>query len=396
MNTFFKLIDSHLENISTGHLLLELPDGTAKHYGDGSNPVTIKVNNPAFFQKVVLGGNVGMGEAWTDGDWDSDDLTGVLQLFINNISTLKKSGLTSALAKRAANVASHARNKNTKEGSRRNIHEHYDLGNDFYSLFLDRETMMYSSALFETPDESLPAAQQRKIHRLIELADIKPEHHVLEIGCGWGGFAIEAAKSTGCKVTGITISEEQFNYAKQRVAEEGLDGQIEILMCDYRDAQGTYDRIVSIEMLEAVGHQYYGTYLAACDRLLKPGGRVVLQVITIPDQRYDSYRKNPDWIQKYIFPGGMLPSLTELSKAMAKHTQFTVEHLDNIGVHYAETLRRWRHAFVEKREHLLELGYDETFQRKWIYYLCYCEAGFQTRFTNNLHLVLARPGEDIG
>jgi cyclopropane-fatty-acyl-phospholipid synthase len=253
--------------------------------------------------------------------------------------------------------------------------------------------MMYSAALFGREDEPLAAAQRRKIHRLADVADIRPHHHVLEIGCGWGGFAIEAAKHTGCRVTGITISEEQHRYAVERVKAEGLTGQVEIRLCDYRDMQGSFDRIVSIEMLEAVGHRYYGTFFRTCDRLLTPGGRIVLQVITIPDQRYDAYRRNPDWIQKHIFPGGMLPSLTALSKAMTRHSSLIIDQMDNIGIHYAETLRRWRRAFEANREPLLQLGYDETFQRKWIYYLCYCEAGFQTRFTNDLHLVLTRPAE---
>lgn len=391
MKPFFKLIDTHLQNIRIGHLVIRMPDGAEPHYGDDSEPRRIIVNHPRFFKELVLGGNIGFGESWTNNDWNSDDLTGVLELFIHNMSPLKKSGLSAAVARRFAHLIEHARNRNTKEGSKRNIHAHYDLGNDFYQLFLDNETMMYSAALFQSPDEPLSAAQKRKIHRLAELADIRAEHHVLEIGCGWGGFAIETARQTGCKVTGITISEEQFKFAKERVAQEGLENQVSIEMCDYRDLQGRFDRIVSIEMLEAVGHAFYGTFFNTCDRLLKPGGRVALQVITIPDQRYDSYRANPDWIQKHIFPGGMLPSLTELSKAMTQHSAFTVEHLDNIGVHYAETLRRWRYAFEAKKEQLLQLGYDETFQRKWIYYLCYCEAGFQTRFTNNLHLVLTRP-----
>lgn len=395
MKTYFDLIDGHLKNIATGHLVLELPNGAEKHYGDDSEPTRIKVNRDHFFAKLVLGGNIGMGEAWTDGDWDSDDPTGVLELLIHNIAALKKSGITAGLAKRMAHVVQHFQNRNTKEGSRRNIHAHYDLGNDFYSTFLDTETMMYSAAVFDSPNDSLPDAQRQKIHRLAGLAAIRPEHHVLEIGCGWGGFAIETAKKTGCRVTGITISEEQFQFARERVEAEGLTDQVSIEMCDYRDMQGTFDRIVSIEMLEAVGHQFYGTFFSTCDHLLKPGGRVVLQVITIPDQRYDAYRHNPDWIQKHIFPGGMLPSLTELSKAMTKDSAFTVEHLDNIGVDYAETLRRWRLAFTEKREELLAMGYDETFQRKWLYYLCYCEAGFQTRFTNCLHLSLARPAENI-
>lgn len=393
MSPYFKLIDRHLKNITRGHLVMVLPDGSEKHYGDDSSPKCIRVHRNGFFAKVVLGGNIGMGEAWMDGDWDCNDLPGTLELFIHNMDALKKSGITAGIAKRAAHLIHHFQNRNTKSGSRRNIHQHYDLGNDFYKTFLDHETMLYSSAVFEHSREPLANAQKRKIHRLAELADIRAEHHVLEIGCGWGGFAIETARQTGCRITGITLSEEQLKFARMRVAEEGLNDRIQIEMCDYRDVQGTYDRIVSIEMLEAVGHAYYGSFFAACDRAVKPGGRIALQVITIPDQRYDAYRANPDWIQKHIFPGGMLPSLTELSKAMIKHSEFTLEHLDNIGIHYAETLRRWRQAFEEKRETLLEMGYDEPFQRKWIYYLCYCEAGFQTRFINNLHLVLARPAE---
>lgn len=390
------LLDNHLKQITRGHLVIELPDGTENHYGDKTHEKRIKVTRYSFFSRLVFGGNIGLGEAWTDGDWDSDDLTGVLELFIHNMEALKKSGLTSAIAKRIVNVVGHAKNKNTKEGSRRNIHAHYDLGNEFYSLFLDEATMMYSCAIFQNPEDSLAEAQLNKIDRLIELADIRPEHHVLEIGCGWGGFAIEAARRTGCRITAITISKEQYDYAKKRVHSEGLENQIEILMVDYRDLEGQFDRIVSIEMLEAVGHAFYGTYLERCDHLLKPNGRVVLQVITIPDQRYDAYRANPDWIQKHIFPGGMLPSLTELSKAMTDHSHFTIEHLSNIGIDYAETLRRWRYAFEDRKQQLLDLGFDETFQRKWMYYLCYCEAGFQTRFTNTLHLVLTRPVECLG
>lgn len=393
MNAYFNLIHRHFKKITNGHLVVELPDGSEQHYGDDSAPRRIKVNRNSFFSSLVLGGNIGLGEAWTNGEWDSDDLTGVLELFIDNMAELRKSGITGGLAKRLVHLIQHVLRRNTRTGSRRNIHAHYDLGNAFYQSFLDQDTMMYSAALFQNTDIPLADAQRAKIHRLCELADIRAGHHVLEIGCGWGGFAIETAKRTGCRVTAITISEEQYRYAKERVNEEGLNGQVDIIMSDYRDVEGSFDRIVSIEMLEAVGHAYYGSFFNHCNRLLKPGGRVALQVITIPDQRYDAYRANPDWIQKHIFPGGMLPSLTELSKAMTKHSAFTVEHLSNIGVDYAETLRRWRAAFETNAGELQKLGYDETFQRKWIYYLCYCEAGFQTRFTNDLHLVLTRPEE---
>ncbi len=390
------IVDRQLAKIATGHLLAELPNGAEKHYGDpAAAPRRIKINRYRFFSRLVAGGNIGMGEAWMDEDWESDDLVGVLELLINNMESLKSTGLASGLVRRLQHLLGHTLNRNTATGSKRNIHAHYDLGNDFYRLFLDPETMMYSAAIFDAPDDPLATAQLRKIHRLIELAALRPEHHILEIGCGWGGFAIEAAKKTGCRVTAITISEEQFRFAKERVAAEQLEGLVDIVLSDYREMQGAFDRIVCVEMLEAVGHAYYGTFFAACDRLLKPGGRVVLQVICIPDQRYDAYRRNPDWIQRHIFPGGMLPSLTELCKAMTKHSRFTVEHLDNIGIHYAETLRRWRQAFEKSRAQLVKIGFDGFFQRKWIYYLCYCEAGFQTHFTNDLHLVLARPAEEI-
>lgn len=388
-----KLVDRQLARMRKGHLVVQLPDGSSVNYGDQSEAKTLIIKEYSFYTRLVTAGNIGMGEAWTDTDWDSDDLPGILQLFINNMEALKPTGLTTGVAKRFQHLLQHALNRNTITGSHRNIHAHYDMGNDFYQLFLDHETMMYSAGLFKSGDESLAQAQINKIHRLIDLAEIKRAHHVLEIGCGWGGFAIETAKRTGCRVTGITISEEQFRFASERVASEGLEGQVKIVFCDYRKMTGSFDRIVSIEMLEAVGHAYYGTFFATCDRLLKPGGRVVLQVIAIPDQRYDAYRRNPDWIQKHIFPGGMLPSLTELSKAMTGHSTFTVESLDNIGIHYAETLRHWRKSFEGEKEQLVKMGYDGTFQRKWIYYLCYCEAGFQTRFINNLHLVLTRPAE---
>ena len=385
------LILNHLTAIASGHLLLELPDGTAHHFGDDSKPLRLKINTDRFFTRLLYDGSLGFGEAWTAADCDTDQLTEILELFVRNMPRLEKRGFGSTLGKRLLHLIGHARNRNNETGSERNIRAHYDLGNDFYRLFLDAETMHYSCALFESPEQTLAAAQKAKLARIIELAQIGPEHHVLEIGCGWGGFAIEAARQTGCRVTGITLSREQHKWATARVAEAGLQDKVSIDLRDYRKMQGTYDRIVSIEMLEAVGHAYYGRYFAACDRLLKPEGRTVLQVITITDQRYSAYRSNPDWIQKHIFPGGMLPSLTELAKAMTTHSRLIIEHLDNIGPHYAETLRRWRKAFQQHSRELLEQGFDQTFQRKWLYYLSYCEAGFQTRYTNDLHLVLTRP-----
>lgn len=384
----FSLVDRLFGKISTGHLKLTLPDGTEKHYGDDSAPAHITVHRYDFFRRLVTDGDIGLGESWTAGDWTSDELPRVLELFVQNIAALQQGGRCTDIARRVFHFIQHALNRNTRAGSRRNIHAHYDIGNDLYNTFLDTETMAYSSALFQNADEPLADAQRRKIQRLAERAAITSAHHVLEIGCGWGGFAIETARRTGCRVTGITISEEQYRYARERVAAEKLEDRVEILLCDYRDVHGSFDRIVSIEMLEAVGHQYYGTFFKTCDRLLKPDGCAVLQVITIPDQRYNAYRRKPDWMQKHIFPGGMLPSLTALTKAMTNHSTFTIEKLDHIGIHYAETLRRWRRAFEDHKQILLQRGYDESFQRKWIYYFTYCEVGFQTRLINNLHLVI--------
>jgi cyclopropane-fatty-acyl-phospholipid synthase len=246
--------------------------------------------------------------------------------------------------------------------------------------------------MFAHPDQSLADAQQNKFRSLIRRAAIAETDHVLEIGCGWGGFAMEAARSTGCRVTGITLSKNQLAMAQERIRQAGLEERVTLRLTDYREIDGAYDKIVSVEMLEAVGHDHYGTFFAACDRLLKPGGRIVLQVITIPDQRYDAYRRTPDWIQKHIFPGGMLPSLTELTKAMTRDSRLIIEELNNIGPDYALTLRAWRQRLEQAREPLLRLGYEDAFIRQWQYYFAYCEAGFDAQVINDLQLVLRRPG----
>ena len=249
----------------------------------------------------------------------------------------------------------------------------------------------YSCGIFRSETENLEQAQRNKLWAMITKARIGAEDHVLEIGCGWGGFALEAVRETGCRVTGITLSKEQHAFACRRVAEAGLQDRITLLLRDYRHVEGRFDRIVSIEMLEAVGHKYFGDFFRCCDRLLKPKGLAVLQTITIPDHRYDRYRKGCDWIQKHIFPGGHLPSLGALCRAMAENSRFFVEHLENIGIHYARTLREWRLRFERNVDKVAELGFDRTFQRKWLYYLSFCEAAFGTRSLGNLQLVLTRP-----
>jgi cyclopropane-fatty-acyl-phospholipid synthase len=389
-----RVVFALLGRLVRGDLTLTLPDGATRSFGlpGTGRSLRIALHNHAFFARVLVSGDVGFGEAYAAGDWDCDDLTGLIRLLIDNADALDGGNVKHAWLGRLLTRARHGINRNTQVGSRRNIQAHYDLGNDFFAAFLDRETMAYSCALFAQPDQSLAEAQQNKLRTVIRRADIRAGDHVLEIGCGWGGFAIAAARATGCRVTGITLSVNQAQLTRERVRQAGLSDRIDIRIVDYRELDGRYDKIVSIEMLEAVGHRYYGAFFAACDRLLNPGGRVVLQVITIPDQRYDAYRRNPDWIQKHIFPGGMLPSLTALTRAITRHSPFVLEELENIGPHYAPTLKMWRERFTDARAELIRLGYGDELLRKWVYYLCYCEAGFAARALNDLQLVLRRPG----
>ena len=323
-------------------------------------------------------------------DWETPNLTSLLTLLINNMKYLQKSGINKGSIMRIVNIVNHNLNNNTRKQSIKNIHSHYDLGNDFYKLFLDNETMMYSSAIFKNNDEKLYQAQINKLNTLISLGELNSSDHILEIGSGWGGFAIQAAKTIGCKITTITISKEQFIFTKQKILDENVDHLVDIKLCDYRDISGSYDKIVSIEMLEAVGQKYYGTFFNKCNNLLKPNGKLILQVITIPDQRFQSYKKNPDWIQKHIFPGGILPSLYELTKAIKNSSELQVDQINNIGIHYAKTLHQWRFNFNQNKTSILSLGFNEIFLRKWNYYLSYCEAGFASKFINNLHIVIKK------
>ena len=393
INTFSKkIVLQQLANIKEGHLILNLPDQKQYVFGnsnDFNNIMYIKNND--FFRKIVFSGNIGMGESFMMNDWDTPDLTSLLTLFINNMKYLQKSGINKGSIMRLINLINHNLKDNSKSQSLKNIHAHYDLGNDFYKLFLDNETMMYSSAIFKKSDEKLHEAQINKLNALIFAGKINQSDHILEIGTGWGGFAIHAAKIVGCKVTTITISNEQFVYTKQKILYENVDHLVEVKLCDYRDISGSFDKIVSIEMLEAVGHKYYGTFFKKCSDLIKPNGKLILQVITIPDQRYRSYKTNPDFIQKHIFPGGILPSLYELTKAIKNSSNLKLDQVENIGVHYAKTLQIWRSKFNENKKSILNLGFDEMFIRKWNYYFSYCEAGFSSEFINDLHIIIKKP-----
>ncbi len=381
-----------LSRIRQGALTLRLPDGATRVFGDAqaASTATMSVHDYRFFRRLAFGADVGLGESYMAGEWDSPSVTDVLRVLIDNQEAIRGGSLMLAAAGRTLDSLRHFARENTLFGSRRNIREHYDLGNDFFRLFLD-DSMTYSCAIYRSEAESLGDAQRNKLQAIIEKARIGADDHVLEIGCGWGSLALEAARRTGCRVTGITLSKEQHALARERAAEAGLQDRVSILLQDYRHVEGRFDRIVSVEMLEAVGHRYFGDFFRNCDRLLKPDGLAVIQTITVPDHRYDQYRKGCDWIQKHIFPGGHLPSLGALCNAMAGSSRFVVEHLEDIGIHYAQTLRDWRLRFEQNLDRVAALGLDRTFQRKWIYYLSFCEAAFDTRSLGDLQLVLTRP-----
>ncbi|MCJ7499729.1 cyclopropane-fatty-acyl-phospholipid synthase family protein, partial [bacterium] len=332
------------------------------------------------------------GESYVAGDWMSDDLAGTLSLLAENLDEIKeRHHLLSALGRTFA-YTRHLLNPNTVKGSRRNIAAHYDLSNDFFALFLDR-SMTYSCGMYPGPDTTLRKAQELKLRTIIEMAGITSEDHVLEIGCGWGSFAIEAAGNTGCRVTGITISTQQLELARQRVRKAGLEDRVTLKLLDYRYLDGSYDKIISIEMLEAVGHGNLGKWFAICDRVLKPGGTGVFQVITIPHKRYGEYRRSSDWIRKHIFPGGHLPSLKAIRDAVERSSTLTTTKVESIGSHYVRTLKDWDVNLKENHEKARELGFDDIFLRKWEYYFAYCRAGFETGAIDDHQIVLEKPLE---
>jgi cyclopropane-fatty-acyl-phospholipid synthase len=385
-------IEAALSRIRIGCLVFTTPEGS-QTFGDpeAAFRARITVRDWAFFARVATDGDIGFGDAYMEGLWDSPDVTAVIRLMIDNVPHLQDRRLAPTLLHASLSRLAHLTRGNSLPGSKRNIRAHYDLSNAFFQTFLD-SSMMYSCGLYLDPSESLEQAQLNKLDAVIGKARLGPADHVLEIGCGWGHFAIRAAQTCGCRVTGLTLSQEQYALARERVNAAGLEGQVEILLQDYRTLVGTFDKIVSIEMLEAVGHRHLPTFFRRCDALLKPDGLAVLQVITIPDQRYEVYRKDCDWIRKHIFPGGHLPSLTALCAAMTRDSSFIVEDLDNIGVHYARTLADWKRRFTDHPENRAELDRRAEFHRKWLYYLCYCQAAFESRTLENLQLVLTRPG----
>jgi len=380
-----------LGRAKTGSLCMTLPDGSSMTLGEATsaNQAEMIVKDWRFFSRLVFGGDIGLGESYMDAEWDTPDLTKALAWFIRNWEAFfGRYERFEPLFDRLNRIL-YPISENTILGSRKNIVTHYDLGNEFFKVFLDR-SMTYSCARYLNEKDSLEQAQKNKLQAMIRKAGITGDDHVLEIGCGWGSFAVEAAKTTGCRLTGVTISDAQYEYARERIRREGLEDRVEIVLRDYREIKGTFDRIVSIEMLEAVGHKYFEKFFECCDRLLKPGGVLSLQFISIPDRRYEHYRKGHDWIRKHIFPGGELPSLAVVMKALAKQTCLNVQSVENIGPDYARTLRDWRTRFLAGIDRVVAQGFDHTFQLKWLYYLAGCEACFSTGYLGDLQMVMIK------
>eukprot|EP00913_Durusdinium_trenchii_P008880 g8346.t1 len=373
---------------------IRLPDGDDLFAaGDSTADLqsTLTVHHPRFYRRAVFGGSLGAAESYLDGDWSCDDLTALIRIFGRNLQLSDEldRGLP-RIGKAIARIA-HRFRANTRNGSRKNIQQHYDLSNDFFELFLD-ESMMYSCAYFEDAGVSLEAASTEKLERICRKLELSPRDHVVEIGTGWGGFAEYAAKNFGCRVTTTTISREQHEYARRRIAAAGLNDRVELLLEDYRDLTGRYDKLVSIEMIEAVGHEFLGTFFQKCGRLLHDDGLMLIQGITMSEQRYPQYLKSVDFIQRYIFPGGCLTTPKAMAEAAAGETDLRVTRMDDLSSHYAETLRRWRDRFFDRLDDVKALGFPERFVRMWNYYLCYCEAAFDERLTGLAQMVFAKPG----
>ena len=385
-----KLVLAKLKKLQQGKLTL-IENGISYYFGNaGSISATITVLDAHFYGEIAFGGSIGAGEAYMLNYWQADNLTNVIRLFAVNQSIMDTlEGGFEWLSKPILKIL-HYLNRNTTDGSRKNIAAHYDLGNDFFKLWLD-PSMMYSSAIFSPPNCSLEAASLKKLQVICDKLDLKPTDHVIEIGTGWGGFAIYAAKHYGCKVTTTTISKQQYDEAVLRVNAEHLNDKIILLLNDYRDLNGTYDKLVSIEMIEAVGHQFYDIYFKKCASLLKPEGLALIQAITIVDQRFDAAKNSVDFIQRYIFPGSNIPSVTALLSSMTKSSDFRLFDCEDIGPHYATTLRKWNENFFANIEAVRKLGYSEEFIKMWQFYLCYCEGGFAERALGDVHLLLAKP-----
>ena len=386
------LVWRSLKNLEDGRLVME-EGGERREFGrsgEGSLAATIEIHDPRFYRHLVFGGSLGAAEAYIRGYWTCDDLVRLVRIFSRNAAVA--SGLERGPARLLSLVAriAHGLNRDTPSGSRRNIAAHYDLGNDFFSLFLD-ETMAYSCAVFPQAESTLYQASVAKFDRICRKLELKAGDHVLEIGSGWGGFALHAAQKYGCRVTTTTISRKQHDYTRRQVESAGLAKRVRVLCKDYRALEGSFDKLVSIEMIEAVGHQYFDAYFRVCSERLKPHGMMLLQAIVIPDHRYGSYRRSADFIQRYIFPGGCLPSLGAICHSLGRMTDLQLFHLEDITPHYAETLALWRERFLANLDEVRSQGFADEFIRTWEFYFSYCEGGFRERVIGDVQILLTKP-----
>ena len=383
-----------MANMEVGSLTIH-EGGEVIRLGETGNPeephAEVHVHDPLAYRRILTGGSIAAGESYMLGDWSTPDLTEVTRLFSANMAMMEQMEAGQSWLVRMGLKIAHGLNRNTRDGSRKNISAHYDLGNDFFRLFLD-PTMMYSSALFRDATVSLEDASVAKLDEICRQLELQSGDHLLEIGTGWGGMAIHAAKNYGCRVTTTTISREQFDYATARVREEGLEEKVTVLCEDYRNLRGTFDKLVSIEMIEAVGHQFYSDYFRRCSRLLTPEGKMVIQAITITDQRYTQARDSVDFIKRYIFPGGCLPSIAVIADHLSKDTDMQMVHLRDITDDYALTLAHWRERFMAQLDAVRRQGFDSRFIRMWEFYLSYCEGGFRERIIGTVQLAFAKPG----
>ncbi|MFI8417593.1 class I SAM-dependent methyltransferase [Serratia sp. NPDC078593] len=374
------------------HGALIVREGTQTfHFGDpeASLVAEVTVLSPAIYWRLMTGGSLAAAEGWMDGEWETHQLTAVLQIIALNSQVLGRLENGFRLLGRPVERLRHWARRNVRHNARENISAHYDLGNAFYQQFLD-ENLLYSSALFTSPTQDLFSAQQEKMQRLCDQLALTADDHLLEIGTGWGALAEFAAQRYGCQVTTTTLSREQYDYAVARIARAGLQHRVKVLLSDYRDLTGQFDKLVSVEMIEAVGKSFLPTFFATCQARLRPGGKMAIQAITIQDQRYADYSKSVDFIQRYIFPGGFLPCITAMSQVMTRHTDFVIRNLFDMGADYARTLVHWRKRFEQAWPEIERLGFDERFRRMWLYYLGYCEAGFNARTISVVQITAER------
>lgn len=392
MNHLYKkIIHQRLSQIKDAHIIIKDGKSINKFGKPGNLSAKINILDTVFYKNIILGGTIGASESFIRGEWSSPNLTNVIRVLARNTEAQDKLENLFTLLSQPFLKVMHKLNENSVRGSKKNISRHYDLSNDFFSLFLDKN-MMYSSAIYKSRKTSLDDASTNKLDVICKKLNLKKTDHVIEIGTGWGGFAIYAAKNYGCKVTTTTISIEQYKFAKQKIKEAGLGKKIKVLLKDYRLLKGQYDKLVSIEMIEAVGYQFYDEYFKIIGQLLKNDGEALIQAITIKDQRYSKAIQSVDFIQKYIFPGSCIPSITAIQNSLTSSTDLVINDIRDIGHHYARTLADWRKRFLKNKQEIRKLGFDDKFLRMWLFYFAYCEGGFEERVISDIHLHITKPG----